>query len=323
MMKKVGKRLGIGVLMITLCIWALPGTSQAEKKVIILGTAPAGSASFPFMVGVATIVNKAVPELALSPQETGGSVANIRLLDEGKIHLSGFSGMVAGAAVDGKPPFKKKRKVLALFAMYQHRFVYLARKGSGVKSWDDVAGKKVAVGTPGGSTRVVGDLIVDTRGIRNKAKILYLRPATMIDALRDGTIDVGFGLAAGAANAPWVDEIVSTIDVNVFGVDKATVNKMVKKKKGLFLSEFPAGFFKGYPAFPTAAEVLVAGVNPGMDENTAYILTKTVQDNLKTLAKYSPAARGAKPKDALRGLPPNVSFHPGAIRYYKEKGLMK
>jgi TRAP transporter TAXI family solute receptor len=323
MMKKMAERLGIGVLVMAICIWAMPGTSQAERKIIILGTAPAGSASFPFMVGVATIVNKLLPQFALSPQETGGSVANIRLLDEGKIQLSGFSSMVATDAVEGKPPFKEKRKVQALFTMYQQRYVYFARQGSGVKSWSEVAGKKVCVGTPAGSTRIVGDLIAKTMGVADKAKILYLRTGAMVNALQDGTIDVGNGMATGGSLAPWADEIMATVKTNIFGVPEDVVREMMKKNKGLFLAKFPAGYFKGYPALTTVADALVAGASPTMDEETAYLITKAVQEHLKELSSYSPAARGAKPEDALNGVPPNVSFHPGAIRYYKEKGLMK
>jgi len=316
-------RTALGLILTCLLVGALPSAPDAAPKSMVLGTAPVGTASFPYMVGVATIINKAHPnDFALAPQETGGTVANIRLVDAGRIHLTGFSGMVVADALEGKPPFKEKAKVQALFSMYGQHFLWFARKASGVTSWDQIAGKKMAVGTPAGSTRVGGDLVVAAKGLKGKAQLLYLQPSAMIDSLRDGNIDAGFGLATGSSLAPWVQEVMSTLDVNFFGLDEPTIAKLVQRP-GLDRYVIPAGLLKGSPGFPTMSEYLIAGVSAKMDEKTAYMFTKTIQENLAELGKYSTAAKGTKPEDALKGLPPKLAFHPGAIRYYKEKGLMK
>jgi len=313
----------LGSVLVFLFAGALPSTLEAAPKTMVLGTAPVGTSSFPYMVGVATIINKAHPnDFALAPQETGGTVANIRLVAAGRIHLTGFSGMVVADALEGRRPFDKKYNVQALFSMYGQHFLWFARKASGVTSWDQIAGKKMAVGTPAGSTRVGGDLVIATKGLKGKAQFLYLQPSAMIDSLRDGNIDAGFGLSTGNSLAPWVQEVMSTLDVNFFGLDEPTIAKLVQRP-GLTRYVIPAGLLKGSPGFPTMSEYLVAGVSPTMEERTAYLFTKTIQENLATLGTYSTAAKGAKPEDALKGLPPNLSFHPGAVRYYKEKGLMK
>ena len=314
----------VGGCVVALCIVLPTGISEAAKRIVIIGTAPAGTAAFPYQVGVAQIVNKAVPELALTPQETGGTVANIRLLDAGKIQLSGFSNMVAVSAVQGKRPFDRKMKIQLLFNMYPQRYVYFARKASGIASWDQIAGKTVAVGTPAGSTRVVGDLIVQAKGLKGKAKILYVQPSAMIDSLRDGNMDAGYGVVAGGSPAPWVLEVLSTIDVNLYGLDEGTIRKLSESEPGLFRTKFPQDFFKkGIPGFPTIADNATMGCSASLDERTAYLITKTVQESLKELLAYSQAAKGLTPKDALAGNPPILSYHPGAVRYYKEKGLMK
>jgi TRAP transporter TAXI family solute receptor len=229
---------------------------------------------------------------------------------------------VAADAIAGKAPFKQKYDVKALFSMYGQIFLWFGRKASGVTSWDQIVGKKMAVGTPGGSTRVAGDMVVATKGLKGKAQFLYLRPASMIDSLRDGNIDAGFGLLTGNAPAPWVQEVMASLNVNFFGLDEPTIAKIVQKP-GYVRFQIPAGILKGSPGFATFSEYLIAGVSAKMDEQTAYLFTKTIQDNLTTLANYSPAARGIKPADALKGIPSALPFHAGAIRYYKEKGLMK
>lgn len=322
-MKMQSKRTGVAFIGFALIVLALCGSAEAARRLMVVGTAPAGTSSFPYMVGVAAIVNKSVPELALSPQETGGSVANIRLLDVGEIQLSGFSGMVAADALAGRAPFKKKRNVQVLFSMYQQRFLWFARKGSGIKSWDGVAGKKMAIGTPGGSTRVTGDLIVKAKGLKGKAKLLYLRPRALLDSMRDNNLDAGFGLATGPSLAPWVREAMATLNITIFGLDDATIAKLTKATPGLGRGVFPDDFFKGEKGFATLSEYLIAGVSAKLDEKSAYLITKAVQDNIKRLSRFSPAAKGLTPGDALKGVPSNVAFHPGALRYYREKGLTK
>ena len=319
-----GKQKWVFVMLAAFAIGVLaPGEpAWAARRLMVVGTAPAGSAAFPYMVGVTAIVNKEVPELALSPQETGGSVSNIRLLDEGKIEVSGFSAMVAVSAIKGEKPFKKKRNVRVLWSMYQHRFVWFGRKASGIAAWEDVAGKKLVVGSAGGSTRVMGTLVAKAKGMDAKAKLMFLRPGAMISALRDGTADAGYGIIAGASIAPWVRNLLSRVKVNIYGVDMATVNKIIASRPGVFPGHFKAGFFKGKGAFSTVGEHLVMGSAASLDNDTAYKMVKAVHKKFKKLRRFTPTVKGLKPSSMVKGVHPSVPFHPGAIRFFKEKGMM-
>ncbi|MBT5947345.1 MAG: TAXI family TRAP transporter solute-binding subunit [Nitrospinaceae bacterium] len=299
-------------------------SAQAARRMMVVGTAPARSAAFPYMVGVATIVNKAIPELALSPQETGGSVANIRLLDEGKIELSGFAGSAAAAAVDGKKPFKKKRKVNVLLIMYQQRYIWMGRQSSGIKSWKDVAGKKIVVGSAGGSTRVVGTLVAKAMGMDKKADLKFLRPGAMIAALRNGTADAGYGLITGNSLVPWVRQIQATLKVNIYGTNDATIAKISKAIPGIIRGDIPKGLVKGKGAFATVGDYLMMGASHKLPNSDAYNIVKAVYENYKRLPTFTPTIKkGAKPSGLFRGLPGNVKYHPGSARFFKEKGLMK
>jgi TRAP transporter TAXI family solute receptor len=312
------------LVMLSFSVFGFVESAQAARRMMVVGTAPARSAAFPFMIGVATIVNKAGPELALSPQETGGSVANIRLLDEGKIELSGFSAAVAASAVEGKKPFKKKRKVSVLLSMYQQRYVWFARKASGIKSWADVAGKKIIVGSAGGSTRVVGTLVAKAMGMDKKADLKFLRPGAMIGALRNGTADAGYGLITGVSVVPFVKQVLATVPVNVYGTNEATITKLSNSKPGIFRGDIPAGLIKGMGAFSTVGEYLVMGASPKLSNSDAYNIVKAVYENYKRLPTFTPTIKkGSKPTGLARGLPGNVSFHPGSARFFKEKGLLK
>lgn len=304
-------------------VWIFPGHADAARRTMVIGTAPLGSGHFAHGVGMAVIVNKLVPELALTPQEAGGSVAAIQLLDAGKFQIIGISPMVGVDAAEGKPPFKKKIESRLLFNKYRHGYIWFARKASGITSWDQVVGKKAAIGTPGGNTRLVGDLVVNAKGLVGKSRFLYLRPQAMIDALRDGTIDAGYGIFEGVSVAPWVQEVVTTLDVNLYGLDAKTIDELAKSRPGLLRVDYPQDFVQGRPGFATIGDNLVAAVSPKLEERIAYLITKAILDNLGELATYTPAVRGMKLEDAIKGNPSSLSYHPGAIRYYREKGLMK
>jgi TRAP transporter TAXI family solute receptor len=293
-----------------------------ERQSLVVGTAPAGSASFPYQIGVSEVVNKYVPTLVLSPQETGGSVANIRLLDEDKIQLSGFSAAVAADAVKGTGPFEETRKVSVLFNMYQHGFIWFGTKSSGVASWNDAKGKTIIAGTPGGSTRVVGSLVAEITGMA-EADVKFLPPDAMLSALRDNTAAAGYGLITGAAVAPWVTEAKATLDLNFFGADEATVAKATETNPGLSAAKYPAGFIEGQGAIETVGEYLVMGASPDLSEDAAYEIVKAVFEHYDELANFTPTVKGASPESMAIALPQGVNYHPGAVRFFKEKGLLQ
>lgn len=295
----------------------------ANRKLMVVGTAPAGSAAFPYQVGVSTIVNKVDPNLALSTEETGGSVANIRLLGEGKIQLSGFTTDIAVEAIKGRGPFKKKHKLNVLFSMYQQGYIWFGRKDSGIKSWNDIDGKKIAAGTPGGSTRIIGTMIAKMKGLKINDQVVFIPPSSMLDALSDNTIQGGYGIITGIALAPWVTQALATLHLNFFGLDDPSIAKAIKLMPGLAKADYPADFIKGQGAIATISEYLVIGATPALSDEDGYNIVKAVYDNYKKLASYTPTIKGLKLASLVEGIPKDLPFNPGAARFFREKGLLK
>ncbi len=323
MTTRLSRTLSAMLAAIVTLMWIAAPSAAADRKLMVVGTAPAGSAAFPYQVGIAQIVNKYLPNFALSAQETGGSVANIRLLDEGKIQLSGFAIDVAVDAVKGKKPFSKARKVYVLFGMYNQGFIWFAPKKSGIKSWHDLAGKKVIAGTPGGSTRVVGGLVGHITGVDKSGSIKFLPPNAMLSALQDGTVDAGFGLMTGAKAAPWVHEAMSTMELTVFGASDDVIAKVDEMRPGLTKASFADGYLPKQQGITTIGEYLVMGASSSLSDDDAYNIVKTVYEHYSELGKYTPTVKGAKPETMVIKLPAGVSYQPGALRFFKEKGLLK
>lgn len=318
-------RIGVCVVALFLAAILTPANSEGARKILTVGTAPAGTGSFPFMVAVATLVNKKVKELALSPQESGGAVGNLRELAAGRLHIATTSAIVNAKARLGKAPFKKKTNVHILFTMFGQRLLHFGRQAAGVKSWDDLKGKRMILGAPGGSTRVLGQLIAKLKGLnKDNYTPLFLRWGAMTNALRDGRADGGYGLIQGSSPTPATREIATTLPVNIFGLDESTIQKAMAVEPGLGKAVVPAKTFPRLTKpITTVAEYLQVGaLRNSVTEKEAYLITKTVLESHKRLGRFAPAARGWTPKTAVEGLE-GVPIHPGALRYLKEKGLMK
>ncbi len=314
-------------LSLALVAMLTPAKSEAARKVLIVGTAPAGTASFPFMVAAATLVNKHAPELALSPQEAGGSVGNVRLLESGDIDMGSCSTMTANKAIRGEAPFKKKHPIRVLFNMYFQKFVYIGLKSADVKSWHDVKGKRMILGAPGGSTRIVGDVLAKLHGLdKTNFKPSYLRWPAQTNALRDKLADGGYGLVQGGGPNSATMEMASSLEVNLFGVDEAIIEKAGALAPGVYRAVIPANTIPNQTKpIVTVGELLtISTTEDRLTEREAYLITKVVMEQHKSLVKFTPVAYGYTPELAVRGIQESgLKFHPGALRYYKEKGLVK
>ncbi len=318
---------GFLCLALVLVVTMTPTMSVAARKVLIAGTGPAGSSVFPFMVAATTLANKYAPELALSPQESGGSVAAVRMLESGDIDMGSISTNAANRAVRGRAPFDKKYPVQVLFNMFLQKFVYIGLKSADVKSWHDVKGKRMILGAPGGSTRIVGEMLAKLHGLdKTNFKPSFLRWAAQTNALRDKLADGGYGLIQGAGpNAPTM-EVATTLEVNLFGVDEEIIKKAVALEPGIYRTEIQANRIPNQPEpIVTVGELLTISTAEGrLTEREAYLITKVVMEHHKSLVKYTPLAAGYTPELAVRGIQESgLKFHPGALRYYKEKGLVK
>ena len=145
----------------------------------------------------------------------------------------------------------------------------------------------------------------------------------MLSALQDGTVDAGFGLMTGSQAAPWVHEAMSTMDLNVFGVDNDVIAKADEMRPGLTKATFSDGYLPKQKGISTIGEYLVMGASSSLSDDDAYNIVKTVYEHYSELGKYTPTVKGAKPETMVIKLPAGVSYQPGALRFFKEKGLLK
>jgi TRAP transporter TAXI family solute receptor len=316
------KFLGIGVSFGTVMA---PGSvrGQTEPRILSFATAGKGGVFYPLGSGMATVISKSIAGVTVTPQLTGGSAENMKLLHEGKVQLALTLADTASDAAQGKlSGLAENVSVRALLGTYSGYMHIVTLEGLGIKTVADLKGKRVSTGLPGSGTEVKGLRVLEAYGVTPKdlGRQDRLDYGDAAHALRDGKLDA-FLSDAGLPGQPIV-ELAATPGKKVRLLPNGdAVAKMVAKYGPLyFAASIPKGTYQGVNEDVSAAAVAnLVVVHERMEERMAYEITKAILEHSSELLTAHKAAQEITLKNAVRGSP--VLFHSGALRYYKEKGL--
>jgi len=275
-----------------------------------------------------------VPGLIAVAQSTEGSVENIELMTSGELD-SGlsqadvafwayrgekmFKGKLApGEKKGGKPLGANLRAIANLFPESVHLVV---RKESKISSVADLKGKRVSLGEPESGTLASATLILNGFGLnRKRIKPFYLTPGDAADKLRVGEIDAFF-LIAGAPVRAIVD-LASEIPIALVPVSGKKAEKIRKSDPFFVETVIPSEAYEGIDATETLSVGAQWLIRAELADDFVYEITRALWDGniRKLLAAGHPLGKMIQPETALDGL--GIPLHPGAERYYKEKGLL-
>jgi TRAP transporter TAXI family solute receptor len=224
----------------------------------------------------------------------------------------------------GENAFKDKPqpKLRALFSVYPELFTVVTRQDAHIKTMGDLRGKRFNLGDPGSGTRSTTELAMAAAGIRKEDLRLAteLKPVEMAPALCDNKIDA-FTFVAGHPNAIF-QEAATSCPSSIIAVSGPGIDKLVKDNPFYAKAMIPGKMYKGtdnaQPSFGVLATVIASS---DMPDATAYTITKAVFDNFEDFKKLHPAIANITKESMLDGN--TVPFHPGALKYFREKGLMK
>jgi TRAP transporter TAXI family solute receptor len=300
------------------------GAATAQQKTIAIGTGGTGGVYYPLGGGLANVLSKAIPGLQATAEVTGGSVDNLKLIGTGRSEI-GFS--MADAALDalnGEDKFKgAKVDVRTLMVLYPNRMHVVTMEGTGIEKIGDLKGKRVSTGSGGSATEVMAFRVIEAAGLdRDKdMRRERLGVAESVNALKDRKIDAFFWV--GGLPTPSVTDLGATPGVKIKMIDHAeTVEKMNAKYGKLYSGDvIKAGVYPGQQkdnAIAVVWNILVT--SDKMSEQDAYAVVKTVFDQKADLVAVHREAESIVLDTQKAGNSP-APFHPGAIRYFKEKGL--
>ena len=320
-MHKFTKLFAAGVLLLGGGLFL--NTATAQQKTIAIGTGGTGGVYYPIGGGLANIISKYLGVQATA-EVTGGSVDNLKLIGAEKSEI-GFS--MADAALDalnGKDKFTAgKIPLRTLMVLYPNVMHVVTVDGTGVEKFEDLKGKRVSTGSPGSATEVMAFRLIEAAGL-DKDKDMKrerLGAAESANALKDRKIDAYFWV--GGIPTASVTDLAATPGMKMKLIDHAQYVAKMNEKYGNLYSQgvIKAGSYPGQDKDNAEASVWnILVTNDKMTDDMAYNLVKLMVDkNDELVAVHREAKSFALANQKKENSP--VPFHPGAIKFYKEKGL--
>ena len=319
MHRKAMRRLMGAATALALAGAALPAQAQDFINVLTGGTS---GVYYPLGVALSKVFSEKVPGSRPSVQATKASVENLTLLQQGKGEI-GFTlgdSLALGWAGDEEAGFKGKLdKLRGMTAIYPNYIQVVATKESGIKSLADLKGKRLSVGAPKSGTELNARAILGGAGLSYKdlGKVEYLPFGESVELMKNRQLDAT--LQSAGLGVSSIRDLATSVPIVVVEIPAAVVDKVGSPYVKVSI---PANTYEGQTAaVPTAAVVNYLVTHSGVKDETVYQMTKAVYESLPDLAAAHAAAKDIKLEGALAGMP--VPMHPGAQRYFDEKGVKK
>ncbi len=297
-------------------------SAHAAGTQLILATGGTAGTYYPFGGAMAKIWNSKIKDMNVTAQTSGASAENIRLINKGEVELALVQTDTLDFAFNGKEAFKEPLKEMSAIAvLYPEVIQLVVAADSPIKTFADLKGKKVGVGAPGSGTEANFRQLMDVYGMKKEDfDMRYLSFSESAEQFKDRHIDA-FIATSGVPN-PAVMDVSTTQEVRLLPIPADMSAKLVAKYPFLAEVVVPANTYKGVTAdVPTVAVNAVLIASSKMKESVAYDLTKALFENQKELAQAHAKGAMLDMKTAVKGV--SIPFHPGAAKYYKEKGAMK
>lgn len=317
------KTVGAGAALGTLRGWDVPGALAQVKTRLSIATGGTGGVYYPVGGGIAALISKYAPGVEATAEATAASVDNLKLLHTGKVALGLAGADIAAEAAQGQlKGLKEKVAVRTIASIYANFMHIVTLDTSEIRAVPDLKGKRVSMGAPGSGTEIKGLRILEAYGLAPKDLRSHDRLSVVesVGAIKDQKIDAFFWNSAVPTGA--ILDLAATPGLTMRLVAHAEIVPKLVQKHGsfYFAGTIPRGAYKGVEAdVAVAAETHALVAHERMEEALAYQIAKILLEHTPELVAVHSAAKELTLTGAVQGSA--VPFHPGAIRYYKERGI--
>lgn len=302
-----------------LSLAAVPASANDFITILTGGTS---GVYYPVGVALSKVYGDKIPGSRPSVQATKASVENLQLLQQGKgeIALTLGDSLISAWKGEEEAGFKTKLdKLRGIAAVYPNFVQIVASKDSGIKTLADLKGKRLSVGAPRSGTELNARAILAAAGMTYKdlGKIEYLPFAESVELMKNRQLDAT--LQSAGLGVASIRDLATSVDIVVVEVPADVIQKAGAPFVGAVI---PAGTYRGQDAaVNTAAVPNYLVTRSDLKDDLVYAMTKSIFENLDQLSAAHAAARAINLKGALDGMA--IPLHPGAERFYKEKGIAK
>jgi len=305
--------------------------SAGKEQKYIIATASTGGTYYPVGVGIATIASIKLAKkhkMTFSAMTSAGSSENINMIDKGEVNFAIIQGLFGSMAWQGKGKYEgapkvNLRSVSMLWQNVEQFTVYNEHAKTGnIMDLKNLYGKRFSIGGRNSGSRVSAETIMKALDIDySKMDVQYLGYGPSSTALQDGKI-VGMNTPSGPPTSA-VTNVFATIGadkVKVLEFNGDNLKKIEKSYPVWTPFVIKAGTYPGQKSdIHTIAQPNLLVVTKDTPEETVYLLTKTIYENLPFLQSVHKATKAMSLQKAIAGLP--MPLHPGAAKYYREQGI--
>ena len=321
-MQKVIKWLAVTALALSIGVpvWA-------EQTFVTIGTGGVTGVYYPTGGAICRLVNKNRNKhgIRCSTESTGGSVFNLNTIRAGDLDMGVAQSDWQYHAYHGSSKFKDKganRELRAIFSVHPEPFTVVARADSGIRNFGDLKGKRVNVGNPGSGQRGTMEVLMEASGwkMSDFALASELKSSEQSMALCDNKIDAMVFTVGHPSGS--IKEATTSCDSVLVNVTGSAVDMLVAENDFYRTATIPGGMYSGNAndtkTFGVGATFVTSTRTP---ENVIYQVVKAVFENFDSFRKFHPAFRNLDKRQMIKdGL--SAPLHAGAVKYYKEAGLM-
>ena len=318
----VGRKLLAGL--VVFLGMAVSAPQAMAKQDILFGGASITGVYYQVALQLSNMMNKhAADKYNYIGRPTGGSVFNINAIDRGAFDFAvaqsdrNWQGYNGAADWEGKPVTGLR----SVFSMHPETVLLVTRKDAGIKTVMDMKGKRINIGNPGSGQRGNAEDVLRIYGLdyNKDFSAEALQQAEASRALVDQKIDAFFFTVGNPSAA--IEEPAQSVDLDIIPINSDAIKDFVAKHPYYIMTTIPTGTYKGVDkGVETYAVTATVISSESVAEDVVYDMVKTVFENLDELKASHAAFRNLNPKEMLQGL--SAPLHPGAIKYYKEKGWM-
>jgi len=319
-----GTRTAFGAALVGAAMLAI-APAAAQQTFVTVGTGGVTGVYYAVGGAVCRLLNKDRKDhgLRCSVESTGGSAYNVNAIREGELDFGLAQSDVQFNSLKGAGVFKDNgpyEDLRAVFSVHPEPFTVLARKESGAKTFDDLKGKRVNVGNPGSGTRASMEQLLVALGwtLDDFSLASELKADEHGPALCDDKIDAFFyGVGHPSAN---IQDPTTTCGAQLVSITGPQIDALVAENPYYAKATIPGGMYPNNPDPVETYGVLATVVtSASVPDETVYQFTRAVFENFDEFKRLHPAFAHLEPQDMVKnGL--SAPLHPGAARYYKEKG---
>lgn len=318
------KTLILTLIICVVCFIGIEQEAKANETVLRLATATTAGVFYADGAAIEQLSKSKMPNITIFSQATGGSGDNVNLLKNKEVEIAfvhnstAIDAYLGINAYEGKP-IKCYKGVVLLWRSFLH---FPVRKDSGVESIADYKGKRVQIGPIGSGIEKFTLQPLSLYNISpDDLKAQRLSVSETMDQMKNKQLDA-FCHGSIYPDA-HISDLMSTGNIKLIGMTEDEIKRMTEKYPMNIPAVIPAGTYANQEKdIHTVASAALIVAREDMDEEIIYQLTKSILENHEELVSMHSSFKDTNLDLATLGFGP-IPLHPGAIRYYKEVGILK